>query len=211
MLSEEHIIWQSEIGSRIWKMENDKSDYDRFCCVTFPAKRILEGITFPKSERSTIISDGDVIDIIYMEAGHVVNLLLKGNINMILAITSPIVYYGDERFNLLKRIVLENLSTASYPSIYGMAKRQFLEYRKKGNEKFLRASICILRFGCALMRGKIIYEPVTDNIPSPKDGIAIYSREIKRLSAAFCESTLSPHVDETPFRKWLYDTRVMYL
>jgi hypothetical protein len=82
MLNFDDCLFVTEVGSRMWGMADETSDYDLFCCYNTPAKEYLRTGEFEKTKpHKNFIEDGKEYDIQYMEIGHLVKLLMKGNVN----------------------------------------------------------------------------------------------------------------------------------
>lgn len=87
------ILFITEVGSRMWGMEEFASDYDWVHIYQVPTRSILEGRKIPVTRPQKHYTDdhGRLIDASFMEIGHLVQLLISGNINAIWAVTSPLV------------------------------------------------------------------------------------------------------------------------
>jgi predicted nucleotidyltransferase len=97
----ENYLFVTEVGSRMWGMEKFASDYDLFHCYQQPAREYLRTSTFEKSrpaKKDYDLRDGVTreLDCQYMEIGHLVNLLKKGNVNAIWAVCSPVVHQNRQ-------------------------------------------------------------------------------------------------------------------
>jgi predicted nucleotidyltransferase len=76
----------------MWKMEKETSYIDLFMIYTVPKRRILRGEKFPATIRQEIVARrGGIYDTLGWEIGHLIDLLIKGNINAIWYATSPLV------------------------------------------------------------------------------------------------------------------------
>ena len=86
------IQYISCVGSHMWKMENETSDIDLVMIYTVPTRRILRGEKFPATIRQEMVARrGGIYDTLGWEIGHLIDLLIKGNINAIWYATSPLV------------------------------------------------------------------------------------------------------------------------
>lgn len=155
-------LFVTEVGSRMWGMADETSDYDLFCCYNTPAKEYLSTGEFEKTKpHKNFIEDSKEYDIQYMEIGHLVKLLMKGNVNAMWAVCSPIVHKRDKVLETLKDLALQNISLQSYASINGMATSQFMDAQKRitvrSPQKSLKACIRTLNFGCNLFAGGGVY------------------------------------------------------
>ena len=162
MLNFDEYLFVTEVGSRMWGMADETSDYDLFCCYNTTAKEYLRSGEFERTKPHRNFMDGDKeYDIQYMEIGHLVKLLMKGNINALWAVCSPIIHKESSILVKLKDIVLNNLSLQSYASIKGIATSQFMDAEKRINvrtsQKSLKTCMRTLNFGCNLFAGGGVY------------------------------------------------------
>ena len=201
----ELILFETEVGSTIWKMNNEKSDLDIASCYLMNSKEMLIG----KKKKGKQIQKG-IIDKTLYELGMVIPQLIKGNVNYIWMITSPIVIF--EKYNALKelrQIVIENLSKKTYHSINGLAThnihhfidggdRESYKYRKK-----LNVIGRTLKFGINLLTWKkIMYEKV-----DIKDDNELIELKYK-LDEALANSILPEEPNEKPFHDYLIKYRL---
>jgi len=208
-------LFITEVGSRMWGMEEFASDYDLIEIYQEDTKDILRGkrLTATLPQCSYYDEQNRLIDKQYMEIGHLINLLCKGNINAIWAVTSPIVHREDKWQFVLDSIVRDNLSTASYNSIYGMAISQERDSTKRADVRDARKSrltaLRTLRFGVELLQCRNLNFNIMQKY-EPKEDVdhneLIYER--LKLSLALKGSSLPDMVNPTPFRDLLYDIRI---
>ena len=99
---------------------------------------------------------GRLIDASFMEIGHLMKLLISGNLNAIWAVTSPLVI--DDPAGVrgrLWKVVFFMFSRQSYHSIRGMAESEALDTvrncGRENPEKPYITAIRILRFGQRLL------------------------------------------------------------
>ena len=87
-----HIISVTEVGSGMWGMRQVSSDYDLVVIYCEDMVDYLSGRNYRANlpELHGVIVDGKEIEFSYMEAGHLVNLLKKGNIKGILLEFRPV-------------------------------------------------------------------------------------------------------------------------
>lgn len=202
-------ISRTMIGSHMWKMNHEDSDEDYFEIYMGDTKKLLMGI--PEDD-STFMSS-EKVDIHKHEVGKVVNQLLKGNINFIVGVTSPLVKYADEESIELRKITINNLSKNCYYSIKGMSKHNYQRYfedqhsdtlkTKEAYTKKCNQIIRYLDFGIDLLTEKELnYKKIESGTVSE------IKEKIDRLDKAFEESPLPEKVDEKPFRNYLYRIRL---
>jgi predicted nucleotidyltransferase len=210
------LLFIAEVGSRMWGMEEFASDYDWVHIYQVTTRSILEGRKIPGTcpQKQYIDEPGRLIDASYMEIGHLVQLLISGNINAIWAATSPLVISDPagarER---LRKVVVSTLSRQSYHSIRGMAESQASDaFRKRGRdnpEKPYLTAIRTLRFGQRLLGEGILDYRVMDGLSRDPEGIPKdhYAAELLRLDEVCRESRLPPYPDDRPFRDLLFAFR----
>lgn len=162
MLNFDDCLFVTEVGSRMWGMADETSDYDLFCCYNTPAKEYLRTGEFERTKpHKNFIEDGKEYDIQYMEIGHLVKLLMKGNVNALWAVCSPIIHKENKILVELKDLTLNNLSLQSYASIKGIATSQFMDAEKRisvrSPQKSLKTCMRTLNFGCNLFAGGGVY------------------------------------------------------
>jgi predicted nucleotidyltransferase len=76
----------------MWRMESKESDIDLVMIYTVSTRRILRGEKFPVAIRQEMVARrGGIYDTLGWEIGHLIDLLIKGNINAIWYATSPLV------------------------------------------------------------------------------------------------------------------------
>ena len=112
----ESYLFVTEVGSRMWGMEKFASDYDLFHVYQTPASEYLVSGHFGNTRAAKIWTDseGREIDAQYMEIGHLVGLLKKGNANAIWAVCSCVIHEDTEVLRQLKHITLQNIATDVY-------------------------------------------------------------------------------------------------
>lgn len=226
----ENYLFVTEVGSRMWGMEKFASDYDLFHCYQQPAREYLRTSTFEKSRPAKsftadsewclnqpwfhntpapAIPIGAEVDAQYMEIGHLVNLLKKGNVNAIWAVCSPVVHQNSQTLRELKQITLDNLSRASYASIKGMAMSELSDATKRkavrDPQKNLQTCIRTLWFGHTLLTGGGVYfSPVTQDVTE-----ADCQHEFERLDIAYETKKVGREKpDPVPFDDFLFRIRM---
>lgn len=210
------ILWETNVGSHMWGMERPDSDVDIFRAYAAPAREILIGTADMKS--SHVI--GDIEDCAIHEIGHIISHRLKGNVNFLWGIHSPIVLSGSQMgLGDLKKISEENLAKNTYHSIKGLAvknKKKYVDNTPKSWEDFTEEVISFKKhkkiriiartamMGVLLLKGRgVRFPPV--NIEVSSDDL-VYM--INELDSAYEDSSLPEKPDEEPFRLWLEKIRM---
>lgn len=195
-------IFETVVGSHIWSMATQDSDTDIFRAYAEPTTAILKGTATKKSK--FIRENGK--DVSVHEVEKVVEQLLKGNMNFLIGVLSPIVMFDSGYLRELRRITLHNLSKNCFYSIYGMAKANYKKYIECGIDTSERRcnKICrVLVWGINILRyGKVEFKPFHGGTPRK---ILELMDELQR---AYNESTLPEKPDERPFREWLLKLRL---
>jgi len=201
-------LFITEVGSRMWGMDKPDSDYDIFHVFQQPSSEYLRTSTFEKTRAAkSYIYENKEIDAQYMEIGHLVNLLKKGNVNAIWSVCSPIVHMDSEWLVKLREITINNISKSSYASINGMAHSQLNDAIKRATVKDPMKSkattMRTLQFGVTmLMNHKIEFKPPEDEVTNENIG-----KWFRLLDVAKEKSMLPDEVNVKPFEDFLYDIR----
>lgn len=197
-----NILFSTIIGSHVWNMNTEMSDTDIFEAYIAPTEDILKGIANTKSK----FLQKDRVDITQHEIGKIVNQLLKGNVNFIIGVMSPIIEKDSLELYQLKHIVKETISKNCYGSIHGMAQHNFGKYIVSGkdtSERRCNKILRVLRFGKRILNGEgIAFEKVENGTRKKIEEAMIV------LDEAFDNSLLPDKPDEKPFRDWLYQVRL---
>jgi len=195
------------VGSHMWHMNDRESDVDLAVIYIAPTKSILRGERMPVTAGQKMESRNDVVyDTLGWEIGHLVGQLLKGNVNAVWYVTSPIVIQPSPYQEELRSLVTSNLCKNTYRSLAGMAESQIAEgQRLSGSDgKGYRTALRTLNFGIELLsRGRLCYEPV--RYTPDLDVIADKKRQ---LMEAYESSTLPELPDEETFREFLFRVRM---
>jgi predicted nucleotidyltransferase len=199
----ENVLFSTIIGSHVWNMNTKMSDTDIFEAYIAPTEDILKGIANTKSK--FIQKDG--FDIAQHEVGKVIAQLLKGNVNFIVGVMSPLCTTSFKTYHAdLMEIVSMQMAKNCYYSIHGMALHNYKKYIESGiytSERLGNKILRVLKFGQRILMGEgISFEKVEDGTP---DEIEL---QLKRLDATFDISTLQDKPKEEPFRDWLYQVRL---
>jgi len=202
-------LFITEVGSRMWGMATPSSDYDLFHVFQQPSSEYLRTSTFEKTHAAkSYFENSREIDAQYMEIGHLVNLLKKGNVNAIWSVCSPIIYKDSEWLSKLRNIVTDNLSKSTYASINGMAHSQLNDVMKRASVKdplkSKATTMRTLQFGVTmLMNHKIEFKPPEDDVTNENIG-----KWFRYLELAEEKSILPDEVNVKPFEDFLYDIRM---
>jgi len=203
-----NIIGKTMVGSHIWKMNNEDSDEDYFEIYLDTTENLFRGTPHNKSKFTQV----DGVDTHSHELGHVIEQLLKGNINFVIGVTSPITVISNEHFEELKKITYRNISKNIYHSIHGMARHNYKRFIASGEDTNWQRYSKILRgieFGIRVLKfRKVEYKP-------PKKVYKTYNHKneelyhnlIADLEIAFEESTIPEKPNEDEFRDFLCDIR----
>ena len=209
------ILYISCVGSHMWEMENEESDIDLVMIYIVSTRRILRGEKFPATIRQEMDArEGGIYDTLGWEIGHLIELLIKGNINAIWYATSPLVILPSPVQEELSALVQANLCRESYHSIKGMAESQIKSETGqlkmtgaglvKRPGKGYRTALRTIKFGIKLLReARISFEPVMHDPLSEevKEGM-------DQLDEAYRQSMLPDLPDEDQFRDFLLRQRL---
>ena len=209
------ILYISCVGSHMWRMESEESDIDLVMIYIAPTRRILRGEKFPATIRQEMAArEGGIYDTLGWEIGHLIDLLIKGNVNAIWYATSPLVVMPSIIQEELSDLVRANLCRESYHSIKGMAESQIKSETGqlkmtgagmvKRPGKGYRTALRTINFGIKLLReARISFEPVMHDPLSEevKEGM-------DQLDEAYRQSMLPDLPDEDQFRDFLLRQRL---
>lgn len=148
-LPTDHIILHiSEVGSFMWGMGNEDdpikglSDHDIFVVYQVPTKMILSGYKIKDNlpNKHDITINGKQFDFSFMEIGHLINLIIKGNINAIWGLTSSIIY--ESSIDNIMDYVIKNINNLDiFPSTIGMSTAQLIDSTRRARVRSLEKSI----------------------------------------------------------------------
>lgn len=208
-MTKDRVLFETEVGSFMWGMGRKESDRDIMQVYARPTRDILSGKAVDRNKPSQKFIDdrGLEWEYQYIEIGHLVNLLIKGNCNAIWVVTSPIVITDALSLRVLRDITLDNLSKATYASISGMAISSFKDHTKRPQmfpNKAYKQALRTLTFGINLLeKGKVIFTPITKEVT--KEDI---EEAFARIENAYARSKLPEVPKEEEFRDFLYNLRV---
>jgi len=200
-----NILFVTKVGSHVWRMDTEKSDTDLFQVYVTPTKDILRGKANTKSK----FIHGHDADLAVHEVGTVIEQLLKGNLNFIIGVMSPLIVETSKEHQELREIVSRNLAKNCYHSIRGMAIHNYKKYIETGrdvSENRCNKIIRVLRFGTTLLEdGEIVFEPSSTGTPNAILGW------LNALDGAYNSSSLPEKPNEEEYREWLLKVRLKYL
>jgi predicted nucleotidyltransferase len=203
-------LFITNVGSHMWRMERPDSDVDLFRAFIVPTKMILMG----KHHKDSDFKQKDGVDTASHEIGVVISQLLKGNVNYLWGVMSPLVVerradYLDE----LREIMQKGMAKNCFNSIRGLAIHNYKKYIEAGKvegdkmTKKCNTVVRTLRFGTGILEGKgFQFGPVADMKPDD------VQKAIGELEAANENSSLPdspPNEDE--FREFLLGLRLREL
>ena len=199
-------LFISCVGSHMWGMQSSESDIDLVMIYIAPTRSILRGERIPPTIRQEIAArGGEVYDTLGWEIGHLINQLIKGNVNAIWYVTSPLVIKPSSVQEELSALVRANLCRQTYHSIKGMAQSQIKsEEKPKVGGKGSRTALRTMNFGIKLLsEGRICFAPALCT-PGAEEVI----EKMRRLEAAYEASPLPDRPDEDAFRDLLLRLRM---
>jgi hypothetical protein len=203
-------VFISCTGSHMWGMNTSESDIDLVIIYIALTRSLLRGERILPTVRQRITAHrGEIYDTLGWEIGHLINQLIKGNVNAIWYATSPLVISPSSVQEELSALVRTNLSRATYRSIRGMAESQIRSEGKPSNDakiagKGLRTAMRTINFGIRLLsEGRICFSPA---IGEP--GAERVWEGMRRLEEAYESSPLPDRPPEDVFRDFLMRLRL---
>jgi predicted nucleotidyltransferase len=194
------------VGSHMWGMQNERSDIDLVMIYIAPTRAILRGERISLTLRQQITArGGEIYDTLGWEIGHLINQLIKGNVNAIWYVTSPLVIKPSIIQEELSALVQANLCRLTYHSIKGMAESQIKSEEKPGIAgKGYRTALRTINFGILLLtQGKICFAPVL-HTPEAEE----VTQKLAQLQDAYGASLLPDLPNEDAFREFLLRLRL---
>jgi predicted nucleotidyltransferase len=206
-------LFVTEIGSAMWGMKHAKSDTDLFHCYTADIIDILEGRRIAETKPT---KQEENTDHQFMEIGHLVNLLINGNVSAIWAVCSPVVVVDSPVLRDLREITVGNLSKASFKPIKGIAMSNWQdETRRAGKEHFYpgkgyRQAMRAMTFGISLAYGRVDFALAGDVAKAMdiNEGEKLLASAMELLERTYKESPLPDEPNPEPFRKFMYEFRM---
>jgi predicted nucleotidyltransferase len=212
---EARMLWETNVGSHMWGMERPESDVDVFACVISRTDSLLAG--YPPARPNAFSKeapDGTKVDYTIFEIGHVVNQLVKANVNFLWGVFSPIRIKVDEelrpQYDEFMRLARISLSKECYHSIHGLARSNFEKYIRDKNldektrNKKARQVVRTIQFGIHLLEDdSIIFAPVWEAV---LEDIPIQLVELERAHSVSKLPEMCPN--EKEIRDWLVRLRL---
>jgi len=112
------IVFLSLCGSHLFGTASENSDYDLRGCFTYKTQDILLN---PNKNNKTIEFKCRNVEIAVHEIYKFLNLILKGNMNFIEEVLSPLNIITSETHEQIKMIASESLTKEVFPHIQGMS------------------------------------------------------------------------------------------
>ncbi|MEI6104041.1 MAG: nucleotidyltransferase domain-containing protein [Methanothrix sp.] len=199
-------LFISCVGSHMWGMQIQESDIDLVMIYIAPTRSLLRGERISPTVRQQITArGGEIYDTLGWEIGHLINQLIKGNVNAIWYVTSPLVIKPSIIQEELSALVEANLCRDTYHSVKGMAQSQIKsEEKPKMGGKGYRTAQRTLNFGIKLLLGgKICFAPA---LGTP--GAEEVTEKMCQLEEAYEASPLPDRPDEDAFREFLLRLRM---
>lgn len=198
-------LFSTNVGSHMWKMNHENSDIDVCTVYLQDSKEFILG-NRPKGKQT---QEGDY-DYTYYELGLFIKNLIKGNVNYLWGIMSPIVIGKyKSAFEELRQIVSTNLAKNCYHSVNGLAKHNIYHFINGGDKysakykKKLNVIGRTLKFGINILTwGKCMFEKV--NIENDEE---LYVLK-ESLNKAYMYSSLPETPNPEPFEKYLIKWRI---
>jgi hypothetical protein len=151
------MVFVTEVGSGMWGMREISSDYDLVVVYAERSSDILAGRRYEPNLPSQhhVMLDDLEHDFQFMEIGHLIMLLKRGNINAIWATLSPIVVHSSKMHQMIVEYVNAYPTKAIMPSLEGMVKSQLSDSVKRAAarspEKSILTAMRTVRFGQHLL------------------------------------------------------------
>jgi hypothetical protein len=200
-------LFVSCVGSHMWNMQSPESDIDLVMIYIAPTRSILRGERIPPTVRQEIAArGGEVYDTLGWEIGHLINHLIKGNVNAIWYVSSPLIIKPSHIQEELSFLVQANLCRETYHSIKGMAESQIKSEEKPAKRpgKGYRTALRTINFGITLLKeGRICFAPI---LHTPGAGEVM--EKMLQLEEAYAASSLPDLPDEDVFREFLLRLRL---
>ncbi len=158
------VLFETEVGSQMWGMARPDSDHDYFRCYVTPTDGILDGSV---EAGGAHFFHSETEDRQSHEVGRWVNELIRGNVNYMEGLFSPLVVsQRGDWLRDLKDLVFNHPSKAPFNSILGMANGNIHKYVANGKDPSLKRMNGVartLQFGILYLRtGQISFDPPPD-------------------------------------------------
>lgn len=209
------ILWQTDVGSWMWRMNRPDSDHDYYIAYVFDARSFLVGNSHEHAHQS----HGETEDVTKYEIGVIVKQLVKGNVNHLWGLLSPMVEITSPEHATLRALINDHPSKCCYNSLKGMTLHNLHDYfdsvtSKQRVQTMMREdarlywkklnTICRgLEFGIRVFEGKG-YQFLPTNYTERAD----IDWLLKDFEVAYANSTIPDHPDESIIEKFLLDIRL---
>lgn len=204
-LAIEKSMFGSVVGSQAWNMARPDSDEDRFYVFAHDLPDLLRGTTGKTNYHEAQYLPG--VDVSVHEVGKVVDMLVKGNINFVMGMTSPLVTISNGWGTSLSKLTKETIATNVCDSVLGMTAANVKKYASRGpTVERMKAPkmVRVLRFAEGIVSGNgFHFDPVSEC------GWDTVREAVKDLELARSLSTLPETPDEDSLRDWLLEYRLV--
>ena len=195
-------LFRTVIGAHIWHMEHEGSDTDVFECYQTPTIDLLRGkggiksFFEPKQEGNR--------DMARHELQAVINQLMKGNLNFVIGVMSPIVERSGPVHEELVNLFTQHPPKNVYYSTKGMVVHNVKLYYKELDNlpKKVNTILRAINFGINYLKtGEVKFEPYT-GVRQQIEG------KLVELDEAYRTSTLEERLPEGMVRDILLRARL---
>jgi predicted nucleotidyltransferase len=230
-MNENTLLWKTKVGSHLFSANHAGSDYDMVEVYAIPTKDLLRGVNHGggSHERHELHADGTPQDIQSHEAAKLVNEYLKGNINFMLAVWSPLVeeealtmdanFDGSYRrkqswLGTFRHIARANMAKNVLHSSVGIAHHMVADghkgvFTEQEMQKKYRLALRILYFAGNWMLGLgPMFFPVPADVKRTEQDLLEVIAEVEKIHDL---SALPETPNPEPFRDWLYNVRMTFL
>jgi len=206
-------LFKTNIGSHMWKMNNAQSDEDLASVYVMNSANFLTRINLDKKIRGKQKHNVNHQDLTWYELSSTIEHLLKGNINFIWTVMSPIVLYErDTALRELREIVQANLSKKIYHSTKGITEHNIYHFIKKGDRESKRFQKKLNLIGRSLQFGITVLEKGICEFKkihiNNEDEIRALQQ---KLEIAYTNSKLPEETNSKPFMDYLLKWRLIKL
>ena len=199
-------LFETVIGSHIWKMNHEGSDLDLFRCYISDTRDILLG----KVPQNTFDQAIPNVDVQISEIGTVISQLMHCNFNYLVAIHSPIVMFDNGNvLAKLRELSRRGLSKEAYNSIFGMCMQNYKKYIETGkdvSEKRCNAIARTARFGYNLLTNNAMAFERASGFTPEKLRAAIEELTVAKENSALPEKC--PEEIKEEFEELLIELRI---
>jgi predicted nucleotidyltransferase len=201
---DKRIISVTEVGSGMWGMRELSSDYDIVVIYSENMADFIAGRGYTKNLPFLphIIIGEQEYDFSYMEVGHLINLLKKGNINAIWATLSPLVFTTSDLHRDLADYLRVHPTKAIMPSLEGMVMSQLSDASKRAGvrspEKSIMTAMRTVRFGQNLLvKNKYLFNPVRGGFDREYVEDALSQLKLDMVASSLCDKIPPVYLENT--------------